>query len=99
MLKYVFKRLAYIVIVFLIASVLLFALYNGSRRPGPMMFEGKKASMKPGLNMRRYQDAVPTRLDQTVSSNNFTWLFQYIAIGTSGTPDVQRCRKEMIENR
>lgn len=77
MLKYVLKRLGYIVVVFLIASVLLFTLYKSvPGDPARLMLEGNKASMKPAEYEARYQDAVKKLgLDKPVIVQYFTWLF------------------------
>ncbi|HZJ87714.1 MAG TPA: ABC transporter permease [Sphaerochaeta sp.] len=77
MLKYVFKRLLYIVVVFLIASVLLFTLYKSvPGDPARMMLEGNKSTMKPEEYEARYQDAVrKLGLDKPVVIQYFTWLF------------------------
>ena len=59
MFKYVLRRLVYIVVVFLVASVLLFALYKSvPGDPARMMLEGNKASMKPEEYEARYQDEI-----------------------------------------
>ena len=77
MLKYVLKRLAYIVVVFLIASVLLFILYKSvPGDPARMMLEGNKMSMKPEEYEARYQDAVrKLGLDKPLVIQYFAWLF------------------------
>ncbi|HOE85004.1 MAG TPA: ABC transporter permease [Sphaerochaeta sp.] len=80
MFKYVLRRLVYIVVVFLVASVLLFALYKSvPGDPARMMLEGNKASMKPEEYEARYQDAVRRLgLDKPVVIQYFTWLFNTI---------------------
>ena len=80
MFKYVLRRLVYIVVVFLVASVLLFALYKSvPGDPARMMLEGNKASMKPKEYEARYQDAVRRLgLDKPVVIQYFTWLFNTI---------------------
>lgn len=77
MFKYVLRRLLYIVVVFLIASVLLFALYKSvPGDPARMMIEGNKANMKPAEYEARYQDAVKKLgLDKPVVVQYFTWLY------------------------
>ncbi len=80
MFKYVLRRLLYIVVVFLIASVLLFTLYKSvPGDPARMMIEGNKAGMKPAEYEARYQDAVKKLgLDKPVVVQYFTWLFNTI---------------------
>lgn len=98
MLKYVFKRLAYIVIVFLIASVLLFALYKSvPGDPARMMLEGNKASMKPAEYEARYQDAVrKLGLDKPVFVQYFTWLFNTLRLDFGYSLTYKMPVKEMI---
>ncbi len=76
MLRYVLKRLMYIVVVFLIASVLIFALYKSvPGDPARLMLEGNKLSMKPDEYEARYQEAVEKLgLDKPLPIQYFTWL-------------------------
>lgn len=76
MLRYVLKRLMYIVVVFLIASVLIFALYKSvPGDPARLMLEGNKLSMKPDEYEARYQEAVEKLgLDKPLTIQYFTWL-------------------------
>lgn len=76
MLRYVLKRLIYIVVVFLIASVLIFALYKSvPGDPARLMLEGNKLSMKPDEYEARYQEAVEKLgLDKPLPIQYFTWL-------------------------
>lgn len=76
MLKYVLKRLMYIIVVFLIASVLIFALYKSvPGDPARLMLEGSKQNMKPEEYEARYQEAVrKLGLDKPLPVQYFTWL-------------------------
>lgn len=76
MLRYVLKRLMYIVVVFLIASVLIFSLYKSvPGDPARLMLEGNKLSMKPDEYEARYQEAVEKLgLDKPLPIQYFTWL-------------------------
>lgn len=76
MLRYVLKRLMYIVVVFLIASVLIFSLYKSvPGDPARLMLEGNKLSMKPDEYEARYQEAVEKLgLDKPLTIQYFTWL-------------------------
>ncbi|MDD3996516.1 MAG: ABC transporter permease [Sphaerochaetaceae bacterium] len=76
MLKYVLKRLMYIIVVFLIASVLIFALYKSvPGDPARLMLEGSKQNMKPEEYEARYQEAVrKLGLDKPLPIQYFTWL-------------------------
>lgn len=61
MVKYILKRLAYMVIVFLILSVLLFCLFKMvPGDPARMMVEGQKMSVSP----EKYE--MPTRRRELV---------------------------------
>jgi peptide/nickel transport system permease protein len=75
-LKYVLKRLMYIIVVFLIASVLIFALYKSvPGDPARLMLEGSKQNMKPEEYEARYQEAVrKLGLDKPLPIQYFTWL-------------------------
>lgn len=66
----------YIVVVFLIASVLIFALYKSvPGDPARLMLEGNKLSMKPDEYEARYQEAVEKLgLDKPLTIQYFTWL-------------------------
>lgn len=77
MLRYILKRLMYIVVVFLVASVLIFALYKSvPGDPARLMLEGNKQSMKPEEYEARYQEAVQKLgLDKPLPVQYFTWLF------------------------
>lgn len=58
MVKYILKRLAYMVIVFLILSVLLFCLFKMvPGDPARMMVEGQKMSVSPEKYEMLYQEA------------------------------------------
>lgn len=66
----------YIVVVFLIASVLIFSLYKSvPGDPARLMLEGNKLSMKPDEYEARYQEAVEKLgLDKPLPIQYFTWL-------------------------
>lgn len=98
MLKYVLKRLAYIVVVFLVASVLLFALYKSvPGDPARMMLEGNKASMKPDEYEAHYRDAVQKLgLDKPVIVQYFTWLFNTLRLDFGYSLTYKMPVKQMI---
>jgi len=77
MFKYVLRRLVYIVVVFLIGSVLIFSLYKSvPGDPARLMIEGNKANMKPAEYEALYRDAVKKLgLDKPLVIQYFTWLF------------------------
>ena len=66
----------YIIVVFLIASVLIFALYKTvPGDPARLMLEGSKQNMKPEEYEARYQEAVrKLGLDKPLPIQYFTWL-------------------------
>lgn len=66
----------YIIVVFLIASVLIFALYKSvPGDPARLMLEGSKQNMKPEEYEARYQEAVrKLGLDKPLPVQYFTWL-------------------------
>jgi peptide/nickel transport system permease protein len=66
----------YIIVVFLIASVLIFALYKSvPGDPARLMLEGSKQNMKPEEYEARYQEAVrKLGLDKPLPIQYFTWL-------------------------
>ncbi len=80
MLKYVLKRLLYIVVVFLIASVLIFALYKSvPGDPARLMLEGNKQNMRPEEYEVAYQAArEKLGLDKSLPVQYITWLFNTI---------------------
>ena len=77
MFKYVLRRLVYIVVVFLIGSVLIFSLYKSvPGDPARLMIEGNKANMKPAEYEALYQDAVrKLGLDKPLVIQYVNWLF------------------------
>ena len=77
MLNYVLRRLLYIVVVFLVASIVIFALFKLiPADPALMMMEGNKANMKPEEYERKYQAArEKLGLDQPLPVQYVKWLY------------------------
>ncbi len=76
MLKYTIKRLFYILVVFLIASVLIFILYKSvPGDPVRLMLEGNKQSMKPDEYAAVYEATrIKMGLDQPIPVQYLKWL-------------------------
>ncbi len=82
MFKYVLRRLMYIVVVFLIGSVLIFSLYKSvPGDPARLMIEGNKANMKPAEYEALYQGRrEEARVGQTPCRSIFHVAFQHPAV-------------------
>lgn len=91
MVKYILKRLSYMVVVFFILSILLFGLFKMvPGDPARMMVEGQKMSVSPEEYERLYQDA-RTRLglDKPIIVQYFSW-FGNVLQGDFGYSSVHR---------
>ena len=91
MVKYILKRLAYMVIVFLILSVLLFCLFKMvPGDPARMMVEGQKMSVSPEKYEMLYQEArARLGLDKPLVIQYFSW-FGNMLRGDFGYSSVYR---------
>ena len=91
MVKYILKRLAYMVIVFLILSVLLFCLFKMvPGDPARMMVEGQKMSVSPEKYEMLYQEArARLGLDKPLVIQYFSW-FGNMLRGDFGFSSVYR---------
>lgn len=76
MFRYVLKRLGYIIIVFLVASVLIFGLYKAvPGDPARMLLEGNRTSMEPEVYERQYNEArAKLGLDRSLPEQYFRWI-------------------------
>lgn len=74
--KYVLKRLLYVVVVFLVASVLIFGIYKlVPGDPALLMLEGSKQSMKPEAYQAAYDLArEKLGLDYPIPVQYFRWI-------------------------
>lgn len=91
MVKYILKRLSYMVVVFFILSILLFGLFKMvPGDPARMMVEGQKMTVSPEEYERLYQDArARLGLDKPIIVQYFSW-FGNILKGDFGYSSVFR---------
>ena len=80
MLKYICKRLVYLVFVFMIISMIMFGVYKAvPGDPAAMMMEGSKLSMDPVQYEEQYEFWVDKLgLDQPVVVQYFKWFFNVL---------------------
>lgn len=92
MLKYILKRLLYIVFVFFIISILMFCIYKAvPGDPARLLIEGNKNNMDPVRYEMLYQEArEKLGLDQPLYVQYFSWM-RNLLTGTLAIPSYIRC--------
>ncbi|MGI6578044.1 MAG: ABC transporter permease [Eubacteriales bacterium] len=76
MIKYIFRRLLYIIFVFFILSILMFGIYKSlPGDPARMMLEGSRETMDPELYDKMYQDMrEQLGLDKPIYVQYISWM-------------------------
>lgn len=98
MLNYVLRRLLYIVVVFIVASIIIFGIFKlVPGDPATMMLEGNKTSMKPEEYQAKYEQArAKLGLDQPIPVQYVKWMFNMLTGDFGYSTQFQKPVREII---